>query len=156
MLNFLLIKQRINQEMQRVARSGSAKKLIEEIIKRQDPKAFTDEGIIKSYEIDYDSVEHNPMGGFSVFVYINGDKELYFNFSFDKHHGLGIGIYSMSSKLDDILREAYYTEWYGYRLIYKIQIISAYNVTAYYKKYWQLYCSIIKYCLVISDLTVRT
>ena len=50
------------------------------------------------------------MGGFSVFVYINGDKELYFNFSFDKHHGLGIGIYSMSSKLDDILREAYSTE----------------------------------------------
>ena len=104
MLNFLLIKQRINQEMQRVARSGSAKKLIEEIIKRQDPKAFTDEGIIKSYEIDYDSVEHNPMGGFSMFAYVNGDKDLYFNFSFDNYSGLKIGIYSMSRKLNHMLR----------------------------------------------------
>ena len=105
MLNFLLIKQRINQEMQRVARSGSAKKLIEEIIKRQDPKAFTDEGIIKSYEIDYDSVEHNPMGGFSMFAYVNGDKDLYFNFSFDNYSGLKIGIYSMSRKLNHMLRD---------------------------------------------------
>ena len=104
MLNFLLIKQRINQEMQRVARSGSAKKLIEEIIKRQDPKAFTDEGIIKSYEIDYDSVEHNPRGGFSMFAYVNGDKDLYFNFSFDNYSGLKIGIYSMSRKLNHMLR----------------------------------------------------
>lgn len=104
MLNFLLIKQRINQEMQRVARSGSAKKLMEEIIKRQDPKAFTDEGIIKSYEIDYDSVEHNPMGGFSMFAYVNGDKDLYFNFSFDNYSGLKIGIYSMSRKLNHMLR----------------------------------------------------
>ena len=104
MLNFLLIKQRINQEMQRVARSGSAKKLIEEIIKRQDPKAFTDEGLIKSYEIDYDSVEHNPMGGFSMFAYVNGDKDLYFNFSFDNYSGLKIGIYSMSRKLNHMLR----------------------------------------------------
>ena len=104
MLNFLLMKQRINQEMQRVARSGSAKKLMEEIIKRQDPKAFTDEGIIKSYEIDYDSVEHNPMGGFSIFAYVNGDKDLYFNFSFDNYNGLKIGIYSMSRKLNHMLR----------------------------------------------------
>ena len=110
MLNFLLMKQRINQEMQRVARSDSAKKLMEEIIKRQDPKAFTDEGIIKSYEIDYDSVEHNPMGGFSIFAYVNGDKDLYFNFSFDNYSGLKIGIYSMSGKLDDILRGRYYVE----------------------------------------------
>ena len=115
LLRFWGMKQEINQEMQYTARTKYAKELMEEIIKRRDPKAFTDEGIIKNYEIDYDSVEHNPMGGFSVFAYINGDKELYFNFSFDKHHGLGIGTYSMSSKLDDILREAYYTEWYGYR-----------------------------------------
>ena len=103
-LNFYRMKQEINQEMQRVARSGSAKKLIEEIIKRQDPKAFTDEGIIKSYEIDYDSVEHNPMGGFSMFAYVNGDKDLYFNFSFDNYSGLKIGIYSMSRKLNHMLR----------------------------------------------------
>ena len=110
MLSFCAIKQGINQEMQRVVKSERAKELIEEVIKEQDPKAFNDGGIVKSYEVDYDSVKHNPMGGFSVLVYINGDEELYFRFLFDKHHGLGIGTYSMSSKLDDILRGGYYAE----------------------------------------------
>lgn len=36
--------------------------MMEEVIKELDPKAFTDKGIIKSYEIDYDTVKHNPMG----------------------------------------------------------------------------------------------
>ena len=110
MLSFCAMKQGINQEMQRVVKSERAKELIEEVIKEQDPKAFNDGGIVKSYEVDYDSVKHNPMGGFSVLVYINGDEELYFRFLFDKHHGLGIGTYSMSSKLDDILRGGYYAE----------------------------------------------
>ena len=110
MLSFCAMKQGINQEMQRVVKSERAKELIEEVIKEQDPKAFNDSGIVKSYEVDYDSVKHNPMGGFSVLVYINGDEELYFRFLFDKHHGLGIGTYSMSSKLDDILRGGYYAE----------------------------------------------
>ena len=109
-LNFYRMKQEINQEIQRVARSDSAKKMMEEVIKEQDPKAFTDKGIIKSYEIDYDTVKHNPMGGFSVSVYVNDDKDLYFRFLFDKHHGLGIGTYSMSSKLDDMLRGIDYAE----------------------------------------------
>ena len=52
LLRFWGIKQEINQEMQRVARSERAKELIEEEIRREDPKAFTDEGIIRSYEID--------------------------------------------------------------------------------------------------------
>ena len=110
MLNFYRMKQEINQEMQDVARSDDTRELMEEVIKRQDPKAFTKKGIIKSYEIDYDSVELNPMGGFSILAYANGDKDLYFNFSFDKHHGLGIGAYSMSSKLDDMLRGIDYAE----------------------------------------------
>ena len=108
MLNFFAMKQEINQEMQSIVKSKRAKELMEEVIKEQDSKAFTDEGIVKSYEVDYDSVKHNPMGGFSVLVYINGDEELYFRFLFDKHHGLGIGTYSMSSNLDDILRGELY------------------------------------------------
>ena len=106
MLNFLLMKQRINQEMQRVARSERAKELIEEEIRREDPKAFTDEGIIRSYEIDYNSVEHNPMGGFTVTTYMNNDKELYMRFFFDKYGGyLDIGGGSISGKLSDMLEE---------------------------------------------------
>ena len=104
MLNFYRMKQEINQEMQRVAKSERAKELIEEEIMREDPKAFTEEGIIKSYEIDYNSVKHNPMGGFSVTTYMNNDKELYMRFSFDKDRGyLDIGGITFSGKLDDML-----------------------------------------------------
>ena len=104
MLNFYRMKQEINQEMQRVAKSERAKELIEEEIRREDPKAFTDEGIIKSYEIDYNSVEHNPMGGFTVTTYMNNDKELYMRFLFDKDRGyLDIGGITFSGKLDDML-----------------------------------------------------
>ena len=106
MLNFLLMKQRINQEMQRVARSEHAKELIEEHIKRKDPKAFTDEGIIKNYEIDYNSVEHNPMGCFTINTYMNNDKELYMRFLFEKDRGyLDIGGGTISGKLSDMLEE---------------------------------------------------
>jgi len=66
--------------------------------------SFTDEGIIKSYEIDYNSVEHNPMGGFTVTTYMNNDKELYMRFLFDKYGGyLDIGGGSISGKLSDML-----------------------------------------------------
>ena len=106
MLNFYRIKQEINQEMQRVAKSERAKELIEEEIRREDPKAFTDEGIIRSYEIDYNSVEHNPMGGFTVTTYMNNDKELYMRFLFDKDRGyLDIGGGTISGKLSDMLEE---------------------------------------------------
>ena len=94
----------MKQEMQRVARSYRAKELIEKEIRREDPKAFTDEGIIKSYEIDYNSVEHNPMGGFTVTTYMNNDKNLYMRFLFDKDRGyLDIGGGSISGKLSDML-----------------------------------------------------
>ena len=96
----------MKQEMQRVARSYRAKELIEKKIRREDPKAFTDKGIIKSYEIDYNSVEHNPMGGFTVTTYMNTDKELYMRFLFDKYGGyLDIGGSSISGKLSDMLEE---------------------------------------------------
>ena len=102
MLSFCAMK----QEIQNVARSYRAKELIEKEIRREDPKAFTDEGIIKSYEIDYNSVEHNPMGGFTVTTYMNNDKELYMRFLFDKDRGyLDIGGGSISGKLSDMLEE---------------------------------------------------
>ena len=106
MLNFYRMKQEINQEMQRVAKSERAKELIEEEIMREDPKAFTEKGIIKSYEIDYNSVKHNPMGGFTVTTYMNNDKELYMRFLFEKNRGyLDIGGGTISGKLSDMLEE---------------------------------------------------
>ena len=106
LIRFWGIKQEINQEMQYTARSYRAKELIEKEIRREDPKAFTDEGIIKSYEIDYNSVEHNPMGGFTVTTYMNNDKELYMRFLFEKNRGyLDIGGGTISGKLSDMLEE---------------------------------------------------
>ena len=104
MLEFCAKKQETNQEIQYILRSEEGRELMEEKIRREDPKAFTEEGIIKSYEIDYNSVEHNPMGGFTVTTYMNNDKELYMRFLFDKDRGyLDIGGITFSGKLDDML-----------------------------------------------------
>mgnify|MGYP000912887298 FL=1 len=45
-----------------IATSDEAKKVYEHFMKSKDPKAFTDEGIIKNYEIDESSLSYNPMG----------------------------------------------------------------------------------------------
>mgnify|MGYP002739562032 FL=1 len=104
MLEFCAKKQETNQEIQYILRSEEGRELMEAGIMREDPKAFTEEGIIKSYEIDYNSVEHNPMGGFTVTTYMNNDKELYMRFSFDKYRGyLDIVGGSISGKLSDML-----------------------------------------------------
>ncbi|EOL46440.1 DUF1310 family protein [Enterococcus caccae] len=67
---------RFNDEMVNVVKSGQAKREIEIGLKNLDSKALTPEGIIKSYEIDYESIEHNPMGGIMFDVIINDDEKL--------------------------------------------------------------------------------
>jgi len=92
-------------EMQMVVRSREVRELIEEYIKREDPKAFTEEGVIKSYKIDYGSVYHNPMGGVEVEVYMNKDKELYVGFTIGKKNGeLVRESFSISYKLNKLLQ----------------------------------------------------
>ncbi|WP_317635234.1 DUF1310 family protein [Xylocopilactobacillus apicola] len=63
--------------------------------------------VVKTITIDYDSIEHNPMGGVMVDGYVNGDKELSFgviisnNYVGDKReYNISGGI---SSKLDDFM-----------------------------------------------------
>ena len=46
----------------KVVKSEEAKKAIEETLKKLDKDALTEKGVIKNYEVDYDSVKHNPMG----------------------------------------------------------------------------------------------
>ncbi|MGX7200783.1 hypothetical protein BCR22_14735 [Enterococcus plantarum] len=67
---------RFNDEMVNVVKTGQAKREIEIGLKNLDSKALTPEGIIKSYEIDYESIEHNPMGGIMFDVIINDDEKL--------------------------------------------------------------------------------
>ncbi|KXT69110.1 DUF1310 family protein [Streptococcus cristatus] len=68
--------EKLKEEMLRVVKSEEVKKMSEEAIKNIDDKAFTDDGIIKSYKIDYDSVSRNPMGGIQFNVIINNNPKL--------------------------------------------------------------------------------
>ena len=47
---------------------------IEQVIKSKDPQAFTEVGVIKNYELDYDSM--GVRTGRSILVLINGDPSL--------------------------------------------------------------------------------
>ena len=72
------------QEMVRIVHSNEVKKLIVYDLKQKDPEAFTDQGKIQSYEIDDETIEHNPMGGIMFRIIINGDKEITENFGLRK------------------------------------------------------------------------
>ena len=73
---FYMDQKQFHNEMVNVVKSEEAKKEIELGLKNLDPKALTPEGIIKSYEIDYESIEHNPMGGIMFDVIVNNDNKL--------------------------------------------------------------------------------
>ena len=93
------------EEMTKVVKSEGGKKIIEEGLKNIEKDALTEKGVIKSYEVDYDSVKHNPMGGIMFDIYINNDKELYIRKTLvrgiDGNLTSGGGGYS--SKLDRLL-----------------------------------------------------
>ena len=95
------------QEMIAITTSDEAKKVYEEYLKKEDPKALTEEGIIKSYEIDNESLYYNPMGGMEVTVYVNYDKDLEFQFGIIKDNEgiLKSSGYIYSGKLAKLLGE---------------------------------------------------
>ena len=47
-----------------------------ELLRQEDSKALTEEGIIKVYSINKDELEYNPMGGLIIELIINDDPEL--------------------------------------------------------------------------------
>ncbi|WP_373757059.1 DUF1310 family protein [Streptococcus ferus] len=104
---FSLYQHQEKEKMIKIATSEEAKKVYEEHMKANDPKALTEDGIIKTYEIDTESLYYNPMGGMEVTIYINNRKDLEFQFSiFDDGNGnLKSGAYTLSGKLDRKLRE---------------------------------------------------
>lgn len=65
----------LNEEMVNMI-SDRVAQLIESELKRLDPKALAAEGIVHSYEIDYESIEPNRLGGINVELIINQDEEL--------------------------------------------------------------------------------
>ena len=64
------------EEMLKIAESQKSKKLMEEMLRKKDPEALTEKGIIKKYTINEKNLKYNPMGGLIVELIINDDPEL--------------------------------------------------------------------------------
>ena len=96
------------QEMIAIATSDEARKVYENHMKANDPKALTEDGIIKSYDIDTETLEYNPMGGLMVRIYFNKDKELDFHFGLIKDNSGSYESYgyTVSPKLSSMLKES--------------------------------------------------
>ena len=67
------------EEMIQISESKKMKKALENFLKGLDSKALTPEGKIKSYEIQKDKLDYNPMGGLNVYIIINREEKLYIN-----------------------------------------------------------------------------
>ena len=100
-------KEQEHQKMVKIATSKEAKKVYEEFLRKEDPKAFTDKGTVKTYQIDTSELKYNPMGGLMVTVTFNNDKKLYVSYNLiDNEDGTySSAYYIMSPKLSDILEE---------------------------------------------------
>ena len=94
-----------------IVKSDEAKEAIENRLKKMDSKALTPEGKIKSYKIDYNKVEKNPMGGIYVFLIINDDPEMIFDTTLEKNTVDGkytTGAGGLSPNLFDFVHEGKY------------------------------------------------
>ena len=106
----MLVKNHLDfqNEMVQIVHSKEVEKLIEEELKVTDPNALTPKGKIQSYEIDDETIEHNPMGGIMFRIIINGDKEITENFGLRKYSEDGpieqVGV-SRSVELQKLLEE---------------------------------------------------
>ena len=96
------------QEMIAIATSDEARKVYENHMRANDSKALTKDGIIKSYDIDTETLEYNPMGGLMVRIYFNKDKELDFHFGIIKDNSGNYESYgyTVSPKLSSMLKES--------------------------------------------------
>ena len=64
------------EEILQIAEGKKAQRAIEELLRQEDSKALTEEGIIKEYSINKDGLDYNPMGGLIVELIINDNPEL--------------------------------------------------------------------------------
>ncbi|EGK1784712.1 DUF1310 domain-containing protein [Listeria monocytogenes] len=103
-VKFYMDEEKLNKEMMNVVYSDEAKNAFYKGLKDLDTKAFTEEGVIQSYEIEEKSINHNPMGGINVTVIINENPELYIKYTLDKFNGkLECGSASIAGKLSKLL-----------------------------------------------------
>ena len=74
----LLVKNHLEfqHEMVQIVHSKEVEKIIEAELKELDPNALTPKGKIQLYEINDETIEHNPMGGIMFDVTINEDEDI--------------------------------------------------------------------------------
>ena len=77
------------EQMLEIVKSEEVKKIIEETLKNEDSKALTNEGVIKSYQIDEKSIKHNPMGGIMFRIFLNSDEKLVVYYTLQKDSRTG-------------------------------------------------------------------
>ena len=93
-------------KMNSIVNSEEAKGVYEKDLKYIDKDAFTQQGVIQSYEIS--SFEKNPMGGIIVYLYVNDHKEYtvsVFLEKLDPDGKLFSGGGSWSPQLEQLIRE---------------------------------------------------
>ncbi|HEL0779568.1 TPA: DUF1310 family protein [Streptococcus equi subsp. zooepidemicus] len=96
----------IKQEEIKIAQSKEAIVIYEQELKWLDPNALTNEGTIKSYSIDLDSITLNPMGGFSIHLIINDDPDTYLRVGlgrYDMERNLEVSSIYLSEKLEKLM-----------------------------------------------------
>ncbi|EAC8462881.1 DUF1310 domain-containing protein [Listeria monocytogenes] len=103
-VKFYMDEEKLNKEMMNVVYSDEAKQVFKKRLTNLDPNAFTEKGIIHSYKIEEESIEHNPMGGIEVKLIINNDPELYVSYTMSKNNGeISGGASVVSEKLSKLL-----------------------------------------------------
>ena len=93
-------------KMNSIVNSEEAKGVYEKDLKYIDKDAFTEQGVIQSYEIS--SFEKNPMGGIIVYLYVNDHKEYtvsVFLEKLDPDGKLFSGGGSWSPQLEQLIKE---------------------------------------------------
>ena len=65
-----------SKRIEHIVKSDDGKEAIENMLKSMDDKALTPEGKIKSYKINFDKIDKNPMGGINIYLIINDDPEM--------------------------------------------------------------------------------
>lgn len=96
----------IQTKLVNIVRSKKVNDIVKESLQNIDSKAFKENGIIQSYEIDYQDIRHNPMGGIMMTIYINGQPDLYVKTTLEMNSLTGElsgGGGGYSSELDELL-----------------------------------------------------
>ena len=102
---FAVYQHQEKEKMIKIATSEEARKVYEEFIKRREPKAFTEAGIIKSYKVDKSSLKYNPRGGLMSTIVINDNKKLRINFNIIENEDgtYSSAYYGVSAELSQLL-----------------------------------------------------